>query len=171
MVILGIGDLGINLPVLIANIVNFVVLLIILRIVAWGPLVRMLDERRERISTSLSAAEQAKQEAAESDRRAQDALEEARREGQALVGQAQEIANRLQADARAQAQADADALLQRARNEIQLERDQAIAELRREFGDLAISAAERVINQSLDRNQHRRLIDEALAESSFREKN
>jgi len=171
MVILGIGDLGINLPVLIANIVNFVVLLIILRLVAWGPLMRLLDERRERISQSLSAAEQAKQEAAESDRRAQEALEEARRQGQALVGQAQEIANRIQAEARTQAQADAEALLQRARNEIQLERDQAIAELRREFADMTIAAAERVINQSLDRNQHRRLIEEALAESSFRERN
>jgi len=52
-----------------------------------------------------------------------------------------------------------------------LERDQAIAELRREFADLAISAAERVINQSLDRNQHKRLIEETLAESSFRERN
>jgi len=62
-------------------------------------------------------------------------------------------------------------MLGRARNEIQLERDQAIAELRKEFADLTIAAAEKVINESLDRNQHRRLIDEALAQSSFREKN
>ena len=55
--------------------------------------------------------------------------------------------------------------------EIQLERDSVIADLRREFADLTISAAEKVISQSLDRAQHRRLIDEALAESSFREKN
>ena len=61
--------------------------------------------------------------------------------------------------------------LARARNEIQLERDSAIADLRKEFADLTIAAAEKVINQSLDRNAHRRLIDEALAESSFRERN
>jgi F-type H+-transporting ATPase subunit b len=145
--------------------------LIILRLVAWGPLTRMLDERRERISTSLSAAEQAKAQAADTDRRAQEQMDAARREGQQLVAQAQEIATRIQAEARTAAQSETDAMLQRARSEIALERDQAIAELRREFGDLTISAAEKVINQSLDRNQHGRLIEEALAESTFRERN
>ena len=171
MVILGIGDLGLNLPVLIANIVNFTVLLIILRLVAWGPLTRMLDERREKIATSLSAAEQAKVQAAESERVMQEQLEAARREGQQLVAQAQEIASRIQNDARAQAQTDTEAMLTRARAEIQRERDSAIADLRREFADTAIAAAEKVINSSLDAPQHRRLIEEALAESSFRERN
>jgi len=171
MIILGIADLGINLPVLIAQLVNFTILLVVLRMVAWGPLTKMLDERRERIAESLSAADQAKAQAAESERQIQDQIDASRREGQALVAQAQEIAARIQAEARTQAQADADAMLGRARNEIQLERDQAISELRKEFADLTIAAAEKVINQSLDRGQHRRLIDEALAESSFRERN
>jgi F-type H+-transporting ATPase subunit b len=171
MVILGIGDLGINLPVLIAQIVNFTVLLVILRLVAWGPLTRMLDERRERIAESLSAAESAKTQAAESERHMQEQIEAARREGQALVAQAQEIAGRIQSEARTQAQADAEATLARARNEIQLERDSAIADLRKEFADLTITAAEKVINQSLDRNAHRRLIDEALAQATVQERN
>jgi F-type H+-transporting ATPase subunit b len=171
MIILGIADLGLNLPVLIAQLVNFTILLVILRIVAWGPLMKMLDDRRERIAESLSAADQAKQRAAEGERVLQDQMETSRREGQALITQAQEIAQRIQADARTQAQADADATLARARNEIKLERDTAIADLRREFADLTISAAEKVINTSLDRNAHRRLIDEALAESTFRERN
>lgn len=171
MIILGIADLGLNLPVLVAQLVNFTILLIVLRLVAWGPLMKMLDERRERIAESLSAAEQAKVQAAESERVLQDQMESSRREGQQLIAQAQEIAQRIQADARTQAQTDADATLARARNEIKLERDTAIADLRREFADLTIAAAEKVINQSLDRNAHRRLIDEALAESSFRERN
>ncbi len=60
-------------------------------------------------------------------------------------------------------------MLERARTEIQLERDQAIAELRGEFADLTVSAAEKVIGQSLDRQAHQRLIDEVLAESTFKE--
>ena len=55
MIILGIADLGINAPVLVAQLVNFTVLLVVLRLVAWGPLMKMLDERRERIAESLSA--------------------------------------------------------------------------------------------------------------------
>jgi F-type H+-transporting ATPase subunit b len=171
MIILGIGDLGLNLPVLIAQLVNFTILLVVLRLVAWGPITKMLDERREKIRESLEAADEAKAQVAESGRQAQEQIDAARREGQALIAQSQEIANRLQADARTTAQADADAMLARARAEIALERDTAIADLRKEFADLTISAAEKVINQSLDRNQHKRLIDEALAQSSFRERN
>jgi F-type H+-transporting ATPase subunit b len=171
MIILGIADLGINLPVLIAQLVNFTILLVVLRLVAWGPLTKMLDERRERIRESLSAADAAKEQVAESERRVQEQVEAGRRDAQNLIAQAQEISTRIQADARTQAQADADATLARARNEIQLERDTAIAELRKEFADLTISAAEKVITSSLDKNAHKRLIDEALAQSSFREKN
>ena len=171
MIILGIADLGINLPVLIAQLVNFTILLVVLRTVAWGPLTKMLDDRTNRIRESLSAADQAKASVADSERRMSEQVEAGRREAQALIGQAQEISNRIQADARTQSQADADATLARARNEIQLERDAAIADLRREFADMTIAAAEKVINSSLDRNAHKRLIDEALAESSFRERN
>ncbi len=171
MILLGIADLGINLPVLIAQLVNFTILLVVLRLVAWGPLTKMLDERRERIRESLSAADQAKAQVAESERQVQEQVEAGRRDAQNLIAQSQEIAARIQADARVQSQADADAMLARARNEIQLERDTAIADLRKEFADLTISAAEKVINSSLDRNAHKRLIDEALAQSSFREKN
>ncbi len=171
MIILGIADLGINLPVLVAQLVNFTILLVVLRIVAWGPLTKMLDERRERIRESLNAAEAAKAQVAESERQVQEQVEAGRRDAQNLIGQAQEISRRIQADARTQAQADADAMLARARNEIQLERDSAIADLRTEFAGMTISAAEKVIKSSLDRAQHRRLIDEVLAESNFREKN
>ena len=171
MILLGIADLGINLPVLIAQLVNFTILLVVLRLVAWGPLTNMLDERRERIRESLSAADQAKAQVAESERQVQEQVEAGRRDAQNLIAQSQEIASRIQAEAHTQAQADAEAMLARARNEIQLERDTAIADLRKEFADLTISAAEKVINSSLDGNAHKRLIDEALAQSSFREKN
>ena len=171
MIVLGIGALGINLPVLIAQLVNFTLLLVLLRLVAWGPLTKMLDERRKRIAESLSAADQAKASVAESERRVQEQVEAGRREAQTLIAQSQEISARIQADARTQAQNDAEATLARARNEIQLERDAAIAELRREFADMTIAAAEKIIGSALDRNAHRRLIDEALAESTFRERN
>ena len=87
---------------------------------------------------------------------------------QTLIVQAQQISGRIQEEARQQAHSEAEALLARARTEIQLERDGAIARLRAEFADITISAAERVIGQSLDRRAHQRLIDEVLAESSFK---
>jgi F-type H+-transporting ATPase subunit b len=169
MVILGITDLGINLPVLIFQLVNFTFLLIVLKLFVYKPILKMLDERRERIREGLSAADRGKEQAIEAERQAAEQMEAARREGQTIIQNAQQISQRLQEEGRQQAQLQAEALLERARSEIQLERDNAITELRKEFADLTISAAEKVIGQSLDRAAHQRLIEQALSDSSFRE--
>jgi F-type H+-transporting ATPase subunit b len=159
--------LGINLPGLLAQLINFAILLVILRLVAYKPIMRMLDERSRRVREGLEAAERMKEQAAQADVKVEKRLEEARQEGQALIGQAQQIAARTQEEARQQARAEGEALLARARSEIQLERDDAIAQVRREFADLTIAAAEKVIGQSLDKRAHERLIDEVLAQSGF----
>jgi len=163
------SQLGFNIPILVAQLVNFFVLLIVLRIFLYRPILNMLDRRSQRIREGLAAAEQSKEQAAEAEQEVARQMEEARRQGQALVAQAQETSSRIQEEARNQARREGEQLLERARNEIQLERDQAIAELRKEFADLTVRAAEKVINQSLDRQAHQRLIDEVLAESTFGE--
>ncbi|MGD0765581.1 MAG: F0F1 ATP synthase subunit B [Dehalococcoidia bacterium] len=169
MPILGIGSLGINLPGLLAQLIGFAILLIVLRMVAFKPVMKMMDERSARIREGLEAAEKMKDQAAQADVTVQKRLEEARQEGQSLIGQSQQIASRMQEEARQQARVEGDALLTRARNEIALERDEAIAQIRREFADLTITAAEKVIGQSLDKKAHERLIEEVLAQSSFKE--
>jgi F-type H+-transporting ATPase subunit b len=159
--------LGINLPQLIAQIVNFSLLLIVLRLVAYKPILKMLDERKQKIAEGLNAAEIARAEAASAQANIQAQLDTARKEGQDIVANAQTIASRIQADAREQSNKDREAALERARNEIELERDRAIADLRGEFADITVRAAEKVINESLDRQAHQRIIDETLAESNF----
>ena len=159
--------LGINLPQLIAQIVNFFVLLLILRLTLYKPILKMLDERKQKISEGLNAAEIARAEAAQAQANIQSQLDASRREGQEIVGNAQQIATRIQAEAREAAARDREQSVERARAEIQLERDSAIADLRGEFANITVSAAEKVIGQSLDRPAHQRIIDEALAESRF----
>jgi F-type H+-transporting ATPase subunit b len=166
--VLGITDLGVNIPTLVAQIVNFTVLILLLRLFAYKPILGMLDERKRKIAEGLAAADQGREREVEANKAAQEQIDTARREGQAIVQQAQQVGQRLQEEARQAAQTQADALLERARTEIQMERDNAITSLRREFAELAISAAEKVIGQSLDRSAHQRLINEALAESTFR---
>ena len=164
------SELGLNIPVLVAQLVNFFLLLVVLRIFLYRPILELLDRRAQRIREGLEAADQSKEHAAQAEQEVAQQLDESRRQGQTLIAQAQEAANRIQEEARSQARREGETLLERARNEIQLERDQAIAELRKEFADLTVSAAEKVIGQSLDRSAHQRLIDEALAESTFRER-
>jgi F-type H+-transporting ATPase subunit b len=131
----------------------------------------MLERRSQRIREGLEAADQSKDQAARAEQEVAQQLAESRQQGQALIAQAQESAARIQDEARAQARREGEALLERARSEIQLERDRAIAELRRQFAEITVSAAEKVISQSLDREAHRKLIDDVLAESAFRERN
>ena len=162
--LLGITDLGINLPSLIAYLINFVLLLGILTLFAYKPLLKVLDQRSERIREGLEAADRARDEAAGSQRVIEDQLNEARREGQRLLEQAREAAARYQEEQMGQARRDAESFVERARSDIQRERDAAVQEVRANFGDLAITAAERVIRRSLDRQAHEELITQVLEE-------
>ena len=157
--------LGINLPGLIAQIINFTLLLGILYLVLYKPILRMLDQRSQRIQESLDTADRVQQESVQAGEEVKKQIDAAREEGRNIVGQATQVAERVRDDARTQARTEAEAILKRAQAEIQRERDQAIEELRLQFAELTIAAAERVINASLDSNDHRRLIEEVLQES------
>lgn len=159
--------LGINLPGLVTQFVNFGLLLAILWIFLHRPLRRVLDERRRRIEEGLQASQRAQVAAEDARAAAQAETQRGREAGQALVAQAQQIAERLQQEGRETARREAAQIVERARQEIQQERDLALAVLREEFGDLTIRAAERVVGQALDRGAHERLIAETLAESRF----
>jgi F-type H+-transporting ATPase subunit b len=164
-VFLDISALGFNLPALIAQLINFVLLLIIFRLILYKPLLKILDERKKRIQEGLDASDEAKRRLSQTEQDVAKELDKARQQGQEQIAQAQQIAARIQEEARQGARHEAEQLLERARGEIQLERDSAIAQLRREFAGLTIIAAERVIKEELDENKHRRLIEEVLAEA------
>ena len=163
----GIAALGFNLPGLVSQLVNFLILLVVLRLFLYRPIMRVLDERRRRIQEGLSRAEQAAEQASASEDQARAILEEARAEGRQAVQRAQASAEHLRAELEQRARESADQLVSRAREEVQAERDRAIQQLHQEFADLTIVAAERVIGQSLDRSAHQRLIDEVLMGSQF----
>ena len=161
----GIGALGINLPGLVAQLINFTVLLLLFSWVFKKFLFPALDERKRRIEEGLQASDEAKQRLSQTEQEIARELDKARQEGQQLVTQAQQVSARIQEEARQTARSEAENLLERARSEIQLERDAAIADLRKEFADLTITAAERVIKKSLDPAAHRVLIEEVLAQA------
>jgi len=164
-IVLGIDALGFNLPALIAQLINFALLLIIFRLLLYKPLLKILDERKKRIQEGLDASDEAKRRLSQTEQDVAKELEKARQQGQEQIAQAQQIAARIQEEARQGARNEAEQLLARARGEIQLERDSAIAQLRREFAGLTIAAAERVIKEELDPEKHRRLIQEVLTEA------
>ena len=163
--------LGINLAGLITQLVSFIVLFAVLHRLLYKPVLRALDQRSSRIREGLEAAQTARDEAARSQDETQRQLGAARAEGQQLVAQAREVADRFREEELAKVREEIEAGRARAQANIQRERDAAIEELRREFAGLAISAAERVIERSLDESAHRELIDKVLEESSRIERN
>ena len=157
-------DLGLNFPSLIVFLVNFLILLGILYLFAYKPILRVMDQRSDKIRESLEAADRAREEAARSQQDTQQQLNEARLEGQRLIDQAREMAERYRTEEKDRARQEAEAFIARAREDIQRERDSAIQEVRSHFAELAIAAAERVIERSLDRDAHGELIASVLEE-------
>jgi len=159
-------ELGINVPVLLTQIVTFVLLLVLLRFLAYKPIMRMLDERSRRIKESMEQAEELKKQTAGAQEEIKKQLEQASREGQERIARALKAGEDVKQKAQADAKKEAEALVGRARSEIQRERDEAIGEVRREFADLTVLAAGKVIEKSLDREEHRELIEKVLEESA-----
>ena len=161
---MGLTDLGVNLPLLIAYLITFVILLAVLYQFAYKPMFSVLDQRSDRIRESLAAADQAREAAASSEANIAEQLNEARREGQHLLDQAREASQRFREEEMEKARKEAEDFVERARSDIQRERDAALEEVRVGFGDLAITAAERVIRRSLDRQAHDDIISQVLEE-------
>ena len=161
------GLLTIN-GTLIAQLLIFLVMLGVLYRFAWGPLLRILNERRERIAQGVEATERAKRELEEAERERQAKLEEARREAQTILDRIAKQGEDLRKELEAKAREQAEALIARARAEIQQERAKAVEDLREQVADLAVMAAGRIIGESLDAKKHRELIERTIEEAEIR---
>lgn len=158
--------LGVNLPTLIAQVINFGILFLLLYLVAYRPILRMFDERSKKIKDSVDQAEYIKEQVARTEEEAEKRIEAATKEGQGLVARAVKTGEEVRQKAEQGAKAEAEVLIQRARTEIQRERDEAIDGVRKAFADLTVQAAEKVIDRSLDKEAHREIIEKVLEEST-----
>ena len=161
------GLLTIN-GTLIAQLLIFLVMLGVLYRVAWGPLLRILNERQARIAQGVEATQRAMQELEAAERERQAKLEAARGEAQAMLDRITKQAEDLRKELEAKAREQAEALIVKARAEIQQERQKAVQDLRVQVADLAVMAASRIIGESLDEKKHRELIERAIEEAEIR---
>jgi len=160
------GFLGLTLPNFIGQMINFIILLTLLIFFGYKPIRKMLDERSDRIRQSMEQAEATKQEYENARIEVDKRISKARDEGQLMVGQAEKAGEKVKEEARQEARKEAQAIVEKTRAEIERERDNTINELRKEFVDIAILAAEKVISNTLDKEKHRLLIEKTLEESA-----
>ncbi len=146
------------------QIVNFLLLLWLLRRFAYKPVLGMLDERRRRISKGLEDAEAAERDRALASAEREAAVAEARKEAQAMIARATKIAEDSRAEIVAEAKAEAEKIVERAKEEITGEKEKAMAELRGQVAELALAAAGKLVQSEMNDAAQRRLVDDFLAE-------
>lgn len=159
-------QLGINGWNLIVQLVAFILFVYLLWRLALGPIVRVLDQRSDRIKDSIEAAQQMQSELQATAARNEEVLGEARREGQQIVANARDAAEATLARAREEAGNQANEYLVRAEDTLRQETALARQELRQEIADLAVTAAGKIVRKELDPASQTRLIQETLAEAS-----
>ena len=161
------NGLGIDPLLLLWQGLTFIILILLLRRFAYGPVLKMLDQRAERIRESMNQAEQIKRELNQAQQSAQQILTAARTEAEQLRAQTLQQNQRVIAAAQAEAREQREKMMADTRSQIQAETEKAKLELRQEVGRLAIMAATRVVGQELSTNPalHAQLIEDALRQA------
>ncbi|MCC7203062.1 MAG: F0F1 ATP synthase subunit B [Nitrospirae bacterium] len=145
--------------------IGFLVLLFILKKIAWKPLLSLLDERREKISSEFSTIERTKSELSRLEQDYKARLSEidaqARQKIQEAISEGQRISMELQEKAREESKD----ILNKAKENIDLEIAKARVELRNQVATLAIKAAEKVIKEEMTEERQKRLVTEFIDEA------
>jgi F-type H+-transporting ATPase subunit b len=155
--------------VMVWTLIAFGVTILLLRKFAFPPIQEALDKRRVTIEQSIDHAEQVRREADELLREYRERLREAREQADDIVTRARRAAEKVQEEAKVQAKEAREELMEQTRRDVEQETRRALDQIRREVADLTVLATEKVARKTLDDDDHRRLIEEALEEFDFSE--
>jgi F-type H+-transporting ATPase subunit b len=151
---------GVDWPHLVAQIVSFGIVCAVLYLLAYKPILRILEARRQQIAAGLANAAKIKAELARIDAERLDVLSKADAEGKRLIEEARVAAARVYDEETRKATAAAEQILTRADAETQRERAQMLAETKREVGRLVVQTTAKVTGRILTPDDHRRLAEE-----------
>jgi len=157
-----VDKLGINWPLLIAQIVNVVLLVWLLRQFLFNPILNLLNERTKRIQDSLADTDRVKEQLANAKRDYDAEIAKARQEAAGIVAQAQDRARVQEQEIVAQARGEAERIRAEAREQALREREQMVSDLKGQVASLVTITATKVLGAELKSN-HDRLIEESLA--------
>ena len=149
---------------IVATVISFLLLVWLLSAKAWGPLMKMMEERRTNIESMLAQAENERQQAEKIKREYQEEMRKARQEAQEVIAKATKVSEGLANEILAASHAESEKIKKSALVDIERERDRAIAEVKSQVADLSVLVAEKIIRQKLDMKGHGQLIDQFIQE-------
>jgi F-type H+-transporting ATPase subunit b len=149
------------------TIISFAITFWVLKRYAFGPIQKLIDERRERIRQSVEEADRVREEARSLLEEHKALIGQARSDAEGILAEARRIADSQQARMREETEEDRQRRLAETERQIQQATQQALSELRQAVAALSLEAAEKITRKSLTSADQQRLIDEALAEIDF----
>lgn len=149
---------------LIAQIIHFLLLLVVMTWVAYKPITKALADRQAYISDTLDAAEQQQTEAAKMKEETQAILVQARGEAQAIIDKATKLGDQTREDIVREAREETVKMLKLAKSEIARDQEKALADLRNEVATLSVLAAGKIIGQNLDVQAHEKLVEDFIGQ-------
>lgn len=156
------GLLDVNPGLIFWTIVTFLILLFILKKTAWKPILQALKEREDNIRASLEKAEQARKEAEEILEKNRKNLSEAEEQVKKIIEEGREYASKLRNEIISRANVEAQKMLENAKQEIENKKQEALTELKGIVADLSIQAAEKILEETLDKEKHKKLVEKLI---------
>ena len=144
------------------TIVTFLLLVFVLAKFAWKPLLKMLQDREDMVRSSLEDAEKAKSELERLNEESEAIMAKARSEAQSILADGKATAEKVKDDIIAKSKEQANKIREDAGNQIQVEKDKAISEIKKEVVNLTLSVAEKLIQKNLSDADNKSLIEESL---------
>jgi F-type H+-transporting ATPase subunit b len=158
----GVYDMNTGLSVW--TLIVFAGLVFLLGKFAWGPILKMVDEREKGIQSALDQAAASNAEAARLLEQHKAQLADARRQASELIAEGRSAGEAVRKEIEEKARTEAQSILDRAKDEIGRERDAALETLRKESVELALAAASRLMQENLDQAKDRAIVERYLAE-------
>ena len=157
-------QLGIDWKLLIAQIINFLVLLVILYKFLYKPVFKILHDREEKIEKSLRQAETIEKNLFESEAEKAKIVAEARNEAGRVIAESKKTAEKIRNELINQAKLDALNTLEQGKKQLTVERETMFKELKGEVADMVGAATEKILREKIDSDQDKRAIEESLEE-------
>jgi len=155
-------NLGIDWKLVIAQIANFAVLLIVLRVFAYKPILALLEKRRKTIEKGLGDAEKAEKALRDADAGRKEAVLEGQGKAADIIETAKREAEAVKASAVREAERQAETILSEAREQVDREREEVFRSVRTELGDLVMLASKRLTREAISPEAHRELVEQTV---------
>ncbi len=149
------------------TLVSFAITLFVLKKYAFGPIQKLIDDRRDRIRASIEEADRAREEAKEMLEEHRRLVGDAKGEAESILAEARKIADAQKERMRQETEEDRQRRLEETSRQIDQATQQALGQIREEVGSLSLLAAEKITKKTITDSDQKRLIDEALAEIDF----